>query len=210
MAGRILVAAGTNGAGKSSIVQRFVEAQGGAYFNPDQETRKLVSKGVAADEANGMAWKINYDMLRAAIDDDRDHAFETTLGGNSIAYEMMRTLATERRLTILFVGLTSVELHMQRVAERVARGGHDIPEDKIRARYTRSRENLLSFIGTQAQIRVWDNSEQSAEGRPKPKLMFSIADRQLDLPQDYDPARVPEWVKPLLARAFKFSTIAGV
>lgn len=204
MPSRILVAAGANGAGKSSIVQAFLQAHGGAYFNPDEETKKWFARGMPEPEANAMAWRTNFDILRAAIDTDHSHAFETTLGGHSIPFELMRALAMGRRLAILFVGLSSVDLHLQRVAERVARGGHGIPDDKVRARFIRSRENLLSFIGTKADLRVWDNSEQSADGRPRPRLIFSITDQKLVLPPQHDPFAVPAWVKPLLARAMKF------
>jgi predicted ABC-type ATPase len=47
---------------------------------------------------------------------------------------------------IWFVGLSSPELHVQRVRLRVARGGHDIPEETIRERYDRSRINLIEMI----------------------------------------------------------------
>lgn len=204
MAGRVVAAAGTNGAGKSSIVQPFIRSTGGFYFNPDEMTRDYQRAGMTLDEANAAAWNENYRRLRTAIDDDKDYSFETTLGGSSIPFEMMRALAMGRGLFIFYVGLASVDLHLQRVAERVRRQGHSIPEAKIRQRYDDSRERLLSFIGTHADMKVWDNSEQMPDGTPRPRLMFSIADRRLLLPTPHIPDQVPGWIKPLLTRAMQF------
>ncbi len=201
--GHILVAAGTNGAGKSSIVQPYIEALGGAYYNPDRETRSLIAAGMTDDQANARAWAKGHEALRAAIDDDTDFAFETTLGARTISFEMMRALAMDRLLSILFVGLASAELHIQRVEERVRRGGHAIAETKIRERYQNSRLNLLAFIGTRAHIRVWDNSTQTTNGQPHRIPIFEMKDRKLRLEMDVRSA--PRWTHPLLARAMKFA-----
>ena len=200
----ILVAAGTNGAGKSSIVQPFIEASGGAYYNPDQYASTLIRRGMPPAEANALAWARGYQQLCTAVEDGTAYAFETTLGGHSIAYRLMRALAFERQVVMLYVGLASPDLHLQRIRERVTRGGHDIPEDAVRRRYDDSRRNLLSFIGTRATIRVWDNSAQTPDGRPTlAKEIFRIENRKLTLPRKHDPAKVPGWVRPMLAQAMK-------
>ncbi|WP_367396776.1 hypothetical protein [Sinimarinibacterium sp. CAU 1509] len=204
MAGTILVAAGTNGAGKSSIVQPFIEAQGGSYFNPDTQARKLVSLGIPQNDANAFAWQQGHDQLTRSIESDQSFAFETTLGGHSIAYQLMRALAFKRRLIILYVGLSSVDLHIQRVQARVATGGHDIPEDKIRLRYRESRARLLSFIGTDATVRVWDNSVQSVTGQPSGATeVFRVEGRRLVFPVGRDMTATPQWAQPLLAQAIR-------
>lgn len=199
----ILVGAGTNGAGKSSIVQPFLEAGGGRYFNPDEETRRLVEKGLDLSAANAQAWKLGYDALRRTIDEGGRFAFETTLGGQSIAFELMRALALGHQVQIVFVGLSSVDLHIQRVAERVLRGGHDIPEDAIRKRYDGSRKNLLAFIGTEATIRVWDNSQQTPDGIPAPFEVMFIERKVWRLGARVTLQTVPQWTKPLVLRAMK-------
>lgn len=199
--GHILAAAGTNGAGKSSIVGPLIEAAGGAYFNPDLYARLLIDKGLPPDEANGRAWRMGYEALQAAIDQNTSFAFETTLGGTSILVELLRALALERRVSIFYVGLITPELHIRRVAERVARGGHDIPEVKIRERFDSSRANLLKLIGTRAGIRVWDNSTQTSDGEPAPREIFRVSDRKIVIPQPFEPQEVVQWAQPLLARA---------
>lgn len=200
--GRIVVAAGTNGAGKSTIVQPFVQANGGYYFNPDEYTRGLAATGMLLQDANAAAWNYGFKQLKEAIDDGKRYSFETTLGGNTIPAELMRALAMGCEVDIIYVGLASPELHIQRVAERVRRGGHDIPEDKIRERYRNSLVNLANFIGTPASIRVFDNSEQSADGTPMPFEVFKIQDGAFTF--EVPPKNVPRWAKPLILRAAKF------
>ncbi len=77
--GHILVGAGTNGAGKSSIVQPFL-SRDGDYFNPDEHTRALVALGMPLPDANARAWKTGFDALQQAVDEGKRYAFETTLG----------------------------------------------------------------------------------------------------------------------------------
>lgn len=200
----IVVAAGTNGAGKSSTIQPFIEGSGGAYFNPDQYAGALIAHGMPAADANALAWARGFAQLCRAVEDGTAYVFETTLGGHSIPYQLMRALAFGRRVVILYVGLISPELHLQRIRERVTRGGHDIPEHKVRARYDDSRRNLLSFIGTRATIRVWDNSVQTDDGRPShAREVFRVDHQKLHLPPHDDPARTPAWARPLLAQALK-------
>lgn len=206
----ILVAAGANGAGKSSIVQPYFESIAGSYFNPDEAARELVTRGIPQQAANQQAWAIGYQGLCEAVETGGNYAFETTLGGHSIPFQLMRALAFGRPLVILYVGLASVELHLQRIRERVARGGHDIPSDKVRQRYDDSRRNLLWFIGTAAAIRVWDNSEQSADGKPsrtREILRTEHDAAKLMLPDGMD--KVPDWTKPLFAQIEKLGLELG-
>lgn len=206
----IVVAAGTNGAGKSTIVQPFIEAAGGNYFNPDLYARALVQGGVSIGDANAQAWTRGFEQLRDSVEFGGGYAFETTLGGHSIAFELMRGLAFQRRVMILYVGLASADLHLRRVRERVARGGHDIPPEKIRQRYDDSRKNLLAFIGTAASIRVWDNSAEDDQRRAvRARELFRIENRRLSQPAGADASETPGWARPLLAQALKLGLGAG-
>lgn len=202
--GDIIVATGVNGAGKSTILGRHIQSVGGAYYDPDERTRAHVRAGLSRDDANGRSWREGYEALRRAIDAGTTFTFETTLGGRSIVAELFRALARGRNLTIYYVGLESVELHLQRVAARVKRGGHDIPEAKIRERFASSRENLLGLIGTQASIRVWDNSDEDDKGLPRPIDVLRIENNRLKYPTTVKALKAtPAWAKPLLARALE-------
>jgi predicted ABC-type ATPase len=205
--GRILVAAGTNGAGKSSIVGEFLAANGGAYFNPDLVARELIQKGVPTDQANAGAWKLGFNALQRAISNSQDFSFETTLGGRTIARELHRAIKAGLKVYLWYVGLASPELHIARVSARVGRGGHGIPEAKIRERYPKSLANLVSFIGAAADVHVFDNSVESADGLPQAKRVFRMRGRRIIEP-DLETLMIetPNWAKPLIAAAVKVHT----
>jgi predicted ABC-type ATPase len=205
--GRILVAAGTNGAGKSVIVGEFLAAKGGAYFNPDLVARELIQKGVPTEQANASAWKLGFNALQRANNNSEDFSFETTLGGNTIARELHQAIKAGLKIYIWYVGLASPELHIARVRARVGRGGHEIPEAKIRERYPKSLANLVSFIGEAAEVHVFDNSAESADGLPQTMRVFRMrGDRIIEPDLETLMTQTPSWAKPVVAAAVKVHT----
>jgi predicted ABC-type ATPase len=204
---RIVVVAGTNGAGKSSIASGFLPEARDGYFNPDTFASRLVGAGKPPLEANAVAWRSGYERLRAAIDRGQSFTFETTLGGDSIIAELLRALKLRRAVRVFYVGLSSVDLHIDRVRARVARGGHDIPVAKIRERYSKSLANLLKLIGAASGVQVLDNSAENADGFPETKLVFRMRGRRI-----VEPSRArllatcPEWAKPIAAAAIRAAT----
>lgn len=172
----ILVIAGVNGAGKSSVIGSHLRSKGGNYFNPDEATQALLRKspGLSLDEANSLAWREGFNRLKYSIDNDVDYAFETTLGGNSICAELTRALENGIEVSIYFCGLNSPELHIKRVAERVARGGHDIPAEKIRERWSNSIANLEKLIPICSSVVAFDNSKDLVDGKPSPVMLFAM------------------------------------
>lgn len=201
----ISVIAGVNGAGKSSIVGANLRSNGGDYFNPDEVSRNLMlnNPSMSQQDANGMAWKIGYNQLLHAIDEDHDYIFETTLGGSSICMALHNAIDLGHPVRIFFCGLVSPELHIQRVAERVAKGGHDIPEAKIRERYPNAILNMIDLIPRCQAVRVFDNSAPVENGSPSPVCLFSLSDDQFD---EMPVEAMPEWAKPLAAIAIKRAT----
>ena len=198
----INVIAGVNGAGKSSVLGSWIQAQGAEYFNPDVVTRALMAKNpqLTLGEANANAWQMSFNGLCQAVENNTDYSFETTLGGNSICAKLHEAIEKGIEVNIFFCGLTSPELHIQRVAARVANGGHDIPESKIRERWTGAIHNILSLIPGCAEITVFDNSADLIDGKPSPILLFSLVDGMFaSLPV----STMPEWAKPLATAAMK-------
>jgi predicted ABC-type ATPase len=195
-----------NGAGKSSVAGATLRAGGGAYFNPDEYTRQLmqVNTGLTEEEANGIAWKIGYEGLLKSIETDTDYSFETTLGGNSVTAALRQAIAKGMTVNIWYVGLDSVERHIERVAARVDLGGHMIPEASIRKRYGSSRENLISLLPGITELQVYDNSSDAppANGEcPEPRLLLHLKDGKIVALADLAPT--PEWAKPIIAAALK-------
>jgi predicted ABC-type ATPase len=202
----IYVLAGTNGAGKSSIGGAMLLQQGVEYFNPDEAARRILSAnpGITQAEANSAAWHEGRRLLERAVAEQSNFAFETTLGGHTITALLETALLTGMEVRIWYVGLRSPELHIARVRARVARGGHDIPEARIRDRYESSRLNLIRLLPKLTEIRLYDNSEEAdphAGRAPQPKLILHLV--RGNVARSCDLTLTPQWAKPILAAAMK-------
>jgi len=207
---RIYVLAGTNGAGKSSIAGAMFLQEGVEYFNPDEAARLILSTnpGITQVEANSAAWQEGRRLLERAIAERCNFAFETTLGGNTITALLQRALLSGIEVRIWYMGLSSPELHIARVRSRVEKGGHDIPEARIRDRYDRSRLNLIHLLPKLTELRVYDNSEEAdphAGIAPETKLVLHLVRGKVV--SSCDLTLTPEWAKPILAAAMKPSKV---
>lgn len=200
--GDIVVLAGTNGAGKSSVAGAALERQGGKFYNPDRATRAYVDRGLSLPEANSRAWHRGVQQLERAIQGGTSYAFETTLGGRSITRILLGAAAQGRPVRIWYVGLASPELHVERVRARVAAGGHHIPEEKIRERWDSSRENLIRLLPHVRELAVFDNSRDVNVFRgeaPRPERLLHMKDREIEWVADL--GTVPAWAKPIIQAA---------
>jgi predicted ABC-type ATPase len=203
---RIYVLAGTNGAGKSSIGGAMLVEQGVEYFNPDEAAARIraVNPGISQAEAQSAAWHQGKRLLERSISERLDYAFETTLGGNTIPALLHQALSAGIEVRIWYVGLASAELHIARVRSRVARGGHDIPEERIRERYARSLLNLVQLLAKLTELRVYDNSNEAdlySGVAPHPQLIVHVAKGKLVTGCDL--ASTPNWAKPIVLAALK-------
>jgi predicted ABC-type ATPase len=204
----LYVLAGVNGAGKSSIGGHLLQREGLTWFNPDTFARELkAATGCDQETANANAWHESMRRLEEAIAKGLNHAFETTLGGESVTAKILQAAKTHSVL-IWFCGLSSPELHIARVAARVAAGGHPIPEDKIRERYSQAQMNLINLMPHVAYIKVYDNSlEAAADGTvPDPILVLEMENGRALLPAPDDLnalQRAPQWTKSILEAALR-------
>jgi len=204
----IYVLAGTNGAGKSSVAGAMFRRAGADYFNPDEATARILAAnpGISTASANSAAWLQGKRLLERAIAERLDFALETTLGGQTITALLVQALAAGIQVRMWFVGLSSPGLHLARVRSRVARGGHDIPEAKIRERYDRSRINLIDLMPRLTELRVFDNSvdaDPRAGRRPEPVLVLHVASGKIR--RMVGLADTPQWARPILAAALRLA-----
>ena len=201
----LYVLAGVNGAGKSSLGGYLLEQAGLSWFNPDTFARELVAaSNCPQTTANSLAWTEGMRRLDAAIAEKRSHAFETTLGGNTITRKILDATQTHD-VMIWFCGLDSPEHHIARVRARVSAGGHDIPEAKIRERYPLAQLNLITLMPHLAHLQVYDNSADAAPGEaiPDPVKVLQMERGRLVWPPPDVRAlrRTPEWAKALVEAA---------
>jgi predicted ABC-type ATPase len=200
----IYVLAGVNGSGKSSIGGAALRSRGVEYYNPDEAARQIrsIHPSMTQAIANGHAWTLGRDLLVSAIVKQQTFVFETTLGGTSITELLIEAAQKGFRVKVWYAGLNSVELNIGRVQQRVAQGGHDIPENKIRQRWDSSRRNLIKLLAHLHSIRLFDNSMEAdpkAGQAPEPKLLLHVEAGRIVNPEDLSGA--PEWAKPIIAAA---------
>jgi len=198
---RITVIAGVNGAGKSSVVGERLRQSGGEYFNPDEVTRKFqaASTSLTLAEANSRAWDEGKQRLEEAIRVRADFVFETTLGVTTMTELLSEALDEGLEVALFYVGLDKVELHLARVRARVAAGGHDIPEPKIRERYASSLKNLVKLAPRLTELRVFDNSldaDPKTGQAPAPRELLKSEGGRVTAHCEL--STCPEWAKPIL------------
>jgi predicted ABC-type ATPase len=210
--GSIFVLAGCNEAGKSSIGGAALLESGLRFYNPDEAARMIVAANARLNppptmgEVNAAAWNQGRTLLERAIDRQLDFAFETTLGGQTMTELLERATGEGLAVHIWFAGLENVELHVERVRRRVARGGHDIPQEKIVERYGTTRTNLIRLLPQLASVRVFDNSAEADPRRglaPAPRLLIHCLERKIVEPTNLRSllSDTPQWAKPIVAAA---------
>jgi predicted ABC-type ATPase len=141
----LYIIAGCNGAGKTTAsltilpfmlnCREFVNADniaaGLSPFNPE-------SVAVAAGRL--MLTRID-ELMQSRV----DFAFETTLATRSYVSLIKRARREGYQVTLFFIYLESPGVAIQRVADRVATGGHNIPQDVIERRYFRGLCNMINL-----------------------------------------------------------------
>lgn len=140
----IIVIAGPNGVGKSTFAKSYLRTIAGCdgIIDPDEIARSLVAN---SEQARAMqAGHIALEQMRLAIGMRRSFAIETTLSGKSLAQALRAAREDGYYIAIRLLYAPSLDLTSLRVEQRVREGGHDIPTDVQRRRFTRSYENFIS------------------------------------------------------------------
>lgn len=132
--------AGPNGAGKTTFINQFLRERAAAFHfvNPDEVARD-VPAGPNRDLAAGRLVLERLDELAA---DRADFVLETTLATRSHAVRIRQWKAAGYRVELIYLRLPSVDASIARVARRVERGGHGIPEADLRRRFPLSLDYL--------------------------------------------------------------------
>jgi predicted ABC-type ATPase len=150
----IVAIVGPNGAGKSTFHEAHLGSAGLRFLNADELARQL---GVDAYQAAEVAGQLR----RALVVQGESFVFETVFSdpvGDKLEF---LKLAEKKGYTVVlcFIGLDGPDLSEERVAMRVLQGGHDVPSDKLRARYPRTMTNLAKAIEELGHVLVFDNSD---------------------------------------------------
>jgi hypothetical protein len=146
--------------------------------------------------------------LQRAIDEHADFAFETTLGGKTMTALLEHASQAGLAVHIWFAGLTAVELHIDRVRRRAAKGGHNIPAEKMRERFESGRVNLIRLLPHLTELYLYDNSEEAdpdSGAAPLPRRLLYYRKRRIVFPTNLKTLleATPAWAKPIVAACIK-------
>lgn len=160
MSKNLYIISGCNGAGKTTasytVLPEILDCK--EFVNADEIARGLSPfnpESVAIEAGRLMLQRIE-DLLAK----DETFSIETTLATKSYISLVRRAQIKGYRVSVLFFWLKTPELAIQRVAERVQKGGHNIPEDVIKRRYVAGISNLFHMYMQEVNLwSIYDNSE---------------------------------------------------
>ena len=162
---KIIIIAGPNGAGKTTFAREFLPTDEACsqFVNAD-----LIAAGLspfAPETAALQAGRLMLMQIANHVAHGRSFALETTLSGLGYARQIPQWRAAGYAVALHFLTLPNAEVAIERVAQRVRQGGHNIPETVIRRRFTSGQANLARYC---ALVDVWDVYDNSG---PTPVLI---------------------------------------
>ena len=186
----VVAVAGPNGAGKTTFYEAHLAPAGLRFVNADDLARELELDAYPAAE---LAARLRESLLEQG----ESFVFETVFSdpvGEKVAF-LKRAAAAGHAVVLCFVGVDGPAASEERVAMRVAQGGHDVPSSKLVARYPRTLRNLARAIRELPHVLVYDNGDLSSPFRRVAAFeQGRVAWRADDLPR---------WLEKAMPRARK-------
>ena len=182
----IVALAGPNGAGKTTFYHAHLQPAGLRFINADVLARELnLDPYAAAHVAEA--------LRRQLVEQRESFVFETVFSdpvGDKLTF-LKGAAATGYTVVLCFIGISGPAVSEERVAMRVSQGGHDVPAEKLVARFPRTLANLKTAIRDLPHVWIFDNDDIRTPFRQV--AVFETGKRvTLNEP-------VPDWLKSLLA-----------
>jgi predicted ABC-type ATPase len=158
----VIVIGGPNGAGKTTFATSFLAPLKPApqFVNAD-----IIATELSPQSPEAVAVAAGRLMLRRISEltsQREDFAIESTLASRTLATRLETMKADGYRIHLAYLWLYSSDLAVARVAERVNRGGHHVPDEVVRRRYDRGLYNLFErYIPLADEWAIYDNSSLS-------------------------------------------------
>lgn len=156
---KILIIAGPNGAGKTTFAREFLPNEAGCpvFINAD-----LIAAGFSPfrpDIAAIKAGRMMLEEITAHASRGDSFAFETTLAGRGYVQKIRAWRQDGYQVKLFFLSLVNAEEAIGRVAERVAQGGHYVPDAVVRRRFIAGLQNFQTIYRFEVDLWHWyDNS----------------------------------------------------
>ena len=181
----IVAVAGPNGAGKTTFFEAHLRASGLRFLNADALAGEL---GVDAYQAAEVAAKLRQEF----VSQGESFAFETVFSdpvGDKLSF-LKNAARLGYSVVLCFIGIASVDISEERVAMRVSQGGHDVPTDKLTARFPRTMTNLKQAIQELPCVLIFDNDDLRTPYRLTAVFQNGV--------QTFLTKPTPAWLEPLL------------
>lgn len=181
---------GPNGSGKSSILRHVTRQPGATYICADEIAKELRKAGYTGTEERlaKKAAEMAVSKVIECVQHKKPFLYETVMSHPS-KVQLMKTATNAGMASHLaFVALSDPSVNVERVAERVHQGGHDVPTDKVVSRYERTLSHLPDAMRAVKSGEVWDNTTEP--------VRFACIDnsRQVVTVE----RKVPEWALPAM------------
>ncbi len=187
---RLIVFAGPNGSGKTSITEQLREPQwleGCIFINPDEIAEREFG-GWNSEEAAIEAANKAQQLREKALVEGTSLAFETVLSTDDKLDFIARAKDAGYFVRVFFVSTTHPAINASRITFRYMDGGHEVRISKIVSRYFKSIVNCDALANWVDRLYVFDNSVDRQEPRP----LFRTRDGRLS--KCYcDESETPEW-----------------
>ena len=189
----LIIIAGPNGSGKTSVTKRFLHhewAEGTTYINPDEVANEMFgdwnSKEAVLNAANYCAaWR------EKCLEEKESFVFETVMSADDKVQFIIEAKNAGFFVRLFFISTASPKINASRIADRVMKGGHDVPISKIISRYYKSIENCKAVSSIVDRLYVYDNSVDGEEAKLQFRLTNGIMGKRYV-------ADVPEWAQAIL------------
>jgi predicted ABC-type ATPase len=154
------IIAGPNGAGKTTLYRlRIAPRHPGAEFvNADELALRQFGHPARTLEESRVGQRLAEHRRRELLAWRKSLVTESTFSHPSKLDLLREAIAGGYRVNLYHVSVCSVELSVRRVAARVEKGGHPVPEDHIRQRYERNRALIRAAAELADHAYVFDNS----------------------------------------------------
>ena len=163
MSKNLYIISGCNGAGKTTasytVLPEVLDCK--EFVNADE-----IARGLSPFNPESVvieAGRLMLQRIEDLLSKDESFSIETTLATKSYINLVRRAQEKGYTVRLLFFWLNSPDLALQRIAERVAKGGHNIPEPIVRRRYVTGISNLFRlFMNEVDSWEIYDNSKYPA------------------------------------------------
>lgn len=189
----LIVVAGPNGSGKTSVTSRILQHQwmeDSVYINPDIVAQERFGNW-NSQEAVLKSVKYCEEWREKCLIEKKSLIFETVLSADDKINYIERAIKAGFFVRLFFVCTTSPAINASRIANRVMKGGHDVPISKIISRYQKSILNCKYIIGKVHRAYLYDNSAENTDAI----LLLRYADGIIA--KRYT-AQIPEWAKEIV------------